>query len=244
MKLFKVNATNSTNTLLKEYLLAHELEDFTIISTDFQEKGRGQRETKWYSGKGKNLLFSVFKKFECLKAEDHFYLNMSISLGLISALQNHLEQDLRIKWPNDILAGNKKIAGILIENSMRNTQIIHSIIGIGLNVNEKKFPDDLPQAISLAILSDKEFDRDEILLNIISELKKTMLMLENDQKKMLKSMYLQRLYKYQQPQMFRTQQNELMMAKIIDVDDLGKLILEDSDEIKSSYGFKEIQFIY
>lgn len=224
--------------------MAEHIEDFTVISTDFQENGRGQRETFWHSKRGKNLLFSVFKKFDNLAAEDHFFLNMSISLGLISALQRNTNKELKIKWPNDILTGNKKIAGILIENTIRSTQINHSIIGIGLNVNENPFPEDLPQAISMAMLTGKEFDRDTLLLEILYELEKIFYILENDQKDSIKTAYLDRLYKCQQPQMFRTFARDLIMAKIVDVDRLGKLIIEDVDGNLLSFGFKEIQFIY
>ena len=244
MKLLKVSATNSTNTLLRDYVVDEHIEDFTVISTDFQEKGRGQRDTFWHSKRGKNLLFSVFKKFDKLQAEDHFFLNMCISLGLISALQRNINRELKIKWPNDILTGNKKIAGILVENAIRSTQINHSIIGIGLNVNENPFPDDLPQAISLAMLTGKEFDRDALLLEILNELEKTFYILENDQKDSIKSAYLDRLYKYQQPQMFRTKERDLIMAKIVDVDRWGNLVIEDVDGNLLSFGFKEIQFIY
>lgn len=169
--ILKYNTISSTNDEAKQLLLKTKLPDFTIISAEEQIKGKGQRENSWNSKKGKNLLFSIITYPKNLKASDQFYLSKIISLGIIDYL-NTKKKGFKIKWPNDIYFKNTKICGILIENTISGTTIKNSIIGIGLNINQEKFPDYLPDAVSLKNITDKNYNIENelhLLLNYILE---------------------------------------------------------------------------
>ena len=139
MNIIKLDAIDSTNAYLKELTLKSIPFDYTVVIAEEQIQGRGQRGTKWESEIGKNLTVSVFKKIEGLRVEQQFYISMCVSLALINSLKKFQIPQLRIKWPNDILSANKKICGILIENIIKNNELVGCIVGIGLNINQKKF---------------------------------------------------------------------------------------------------------
>ena len=131
MHIVKVDAIESTNTFLKEMCQQNTLENFTVVITNEQTKGRGQMYAKWQSEKGKNLTFSMLIRFDDLKIDQQFYISKIISLSIYEVLSDLLPTKISVKWPNDILSAHKKICGVLIENSVKMTKICNSIIGIG-----------------------------------------------------------------------------------------------------------------
>ena len=139
MKIIKLHTIHSTNDYLKSLTNDKLLEDFTVVWADFQSEGKGQRGSSWLSKKGKNLTFSVFLDTSFLLIEQQFYLNIITSLAVYNLLKKKMIEHVKIKWPNDILSDNKKICGILIENSFKSQAINHSVIGVGLNVNQTDF---------------------------------------------------------------------------------------------------------
>ena len=170
MKLVKLDAIDSTNDYLKDLVRNQTVENFTVVIAENQTKGKGQMGSIWVSEKGKNLIMSVLVKNFIFDASTVFNLNIVVSLAVISALKNLNIPNLSIKWPNDIMSDDKKIGGILIENSFRSDSTINSIIGIGLNVNQTDF-NLLPQASSLTLITQNKVDRNKLLLNIINNLK-------------------------------------------------------------------------
>ena len=148
MQLIKLNATDSTNNYLKKLMLETVLDDFSVVVTNHQTKGRGQMGSEWSSEKDKNLTFSVLKSKTSLLLHQQFMLSILVSLSIVKTLEGYNIPKLAIKWPNDILSDHHKIAGILIENSIKNQQIEFSVIGIGLNVNQEIF-EGLPKVCSL-----------------------------------------------------------------------------------------------
>jgi len=130
MKIVKLNAINSTNTFLKDMVRSSTVENFTVVVTDHQTNGKGQFENVWSSEKGKNLTFSMLCKFSALEVHNSFYLNCAVSLAIYNVVNRTIKNKLKIKWPNDILSLNKKLCGILIENTVSSGQIQHAIIGI------------------------------------------------------------------------------------------------------------------
>ena len=170
MNIIKLNAIESTNSFLKELIMHQYVDNFTIVITDNQTKGKGQVGAVWDSEMGKNLTFSMLVKDLLVGGLSVLNLNALVSISIIKALEKFKIKNLAIKWPNDILSEQKKIAGILIENIFKGNNEIVSIIGIGLNVNQLRF-ENLPQASSLAILNNKEFDKDLILEEIHYQLK-------------------------------------------------------------------------
>ena len=129
MQLIKLDAIDSTNQYLSDLHSNVLLEDFAIVVADYQTDGRGQQGNRWYSEKGKNLIMSVLKKKIKINLDRQFNINMRVSLAVLSALRTYKIPDLSIKWPNDILSCNFKIAGILIQVIVQKNQIKSSIIG-------------------------------------------------------------------------------------------------------------------
>ncbi len=161
MHIIKLNATDSTNSHLRRLYLNQNVEDYTVVQSDFQTQGRGQMGTSWASVKGKNLTFSVFRKIYCLKVEQQFYVSMAISLAVLKALKGMQIPFLSVKWPNDILSDNQKICGVLIESVIKKQQLDAAIIGIGLNVNQVDFEREL-NASSLKSLTGITYNLDEV----------------------------------------------------------------------------------
>ncbi len=178
MNYIKFDTIDSTNDFLKSYIQTHRPENFFYVFAEEQTKGKGQRLNNWKSECCKNILISYFIKLN-LPAEKHFLLNQKVSVALIKLLQKFNITDIKIKHPNDILAGNEKISGILIENAIYKNHIRHSIIGIGLNVNQTHFKN-LPFATSMKKITGKNFDREKIIDALGKELKKVFLMSEKE----------------------------------------------------------------
>mgnify|MGYP000872796327 CR=1 FL=1 len=170
MHLIKLNAIDSTNSYLRKLSSQAELVDYTVVSANYQTNGRGQMGTIWNSENSKNLTVSVFKDVSKLYLEHPFYISMATSLALIKTLQSFSIPKLSIKWPNDILSEDKKICGILIENVIKQNRLRASIIGVGLNVNQTDF-NTLHKASSLKSITGIQYDLDEILYNIIKNIK-------------------------------------------------------------------------
>jgi BirA family biotin operon repressor/biotin-[acetyl-CoA-carboxylase] ligase len=242
LKIIKLNAIDSTNSFLKEMGQNSALENLTVVVTNEQQKGRGQVENKWISEPFKNLTFSVFTNDIDLEIKHQKYLNFAISLAIFKTLSNHKTPNLSIKWPNDILSANKKICGILVENIIKGAKITSSIIGIGLNVHQEKFPDSLKNATSLKICTNTEYDLDTLLIEIIENLKKTIHLLSLKKYKQLETDYLKVLYKKNIPSMFKDRNDVLFMGKIIGVSLYGSLLVELDDETIKEFGVKEISF--
>ena len=243
MYLYKLDAIPSTNSYLKDLVKNEVLESFTVVSAEFQTKGRGQMETVWYSSEGSNLLFSILIKFKGVLAADQFFLNCAVSLAILEALKPYDLPELRVKWPNDIMADNKKLGGMLIENSLLSGQIRYTIVGIGLNVNEEKFPPELPKAISMYQILGKKTDRDILLQELVEKIKLYAALFESGQYKRLLREYKENLYKFGRPAMFETAAGEILMGKIIDVEPGGSLVLELQDETQRCFRFKEIKYL-
>jgi len=243
LKIIKLNATNSTNSFLKELGRDTALENFTIVVASEQKKGRGQQDSQWVSEPFKNLTFSVFTNEFVLEIRHQKYLNFAISLALFNTLSSYKIPNLSIKWPNDILSANKKICGILIENNIKGPKINSSIIGVGLNVNQERFLDSLNNVSSLKNICNLEFDLDLLLLKIIENLKKTIHLLSLNEYLQLETDYLNALYKKNIPAMFKDKNGLLFMGKIIGVSSYGSLQVELEDETIKEFGVKEISFL-
>ncbi len=161
----KLDATTSTNEVLKKAATKEQLNTPTLIWAESQSEGRGQRTNKWQSNAGQNLTFSVFWPEIKLPSTMHFSLNTVVCLALIQVFEKFKIPLLRIKWPNDILSDHSKVAGILIENVLKGKHIQSTVVGVGINVNQVEFKG-LPNAASFAMLTGKFYDR-EILLDAI-----------------------------------------------------------------------------
>jgi len=241
MHIVKVDATESTNTFLKEMCQQNSLENFTIVITDEQTNGRGQMHASWQSEKGKNLTFSVLIRIYDLKIDQQFYISKVISLAIYDVLSDLLPSKISVKWPNDILSANQKICGVLIENSVKKTRINHSIVGIGLNVNQIEF-ENLPNATSMKLVSNTNFDLDVVLQKIIKSIQKYTAILNANDFDLIDSLYLNHLYKFNKPSMFKNPSGKFM-GKIVGVSLQGKLQVELENETIREFDLKRIEFV-
>lgn len=183
-------STNDTASAMLRQGLVYE---GSVIRADTQTAGKGQRGNSWESETGVNLLFSLVLSPRFLQISEQFQLTLAVSLGLLEGLQRIVPEGLSIKWPNDLYWHNRKIAGILIENSLKGNQLEHSIAGIGLNVNQRFF--DAPTASSLALITGTDHSLDDLLEQILLGIEKNYLHLRQHGPSELFTRYLQHLYR-------------------------------------------------
>ncbi len=242
MKIVKLNAIDSTNSYLKDFVRKTNVENGTVIIADFQTNGKGQNDNKWISDKGKNLTFSVLVKFESLEVEKQFYLNYVVSIALYNVLKNYISEKLTVKWPNDIMSGNQKICGILIESTIKKSNVKNSIIGVGLNVNQDIFPEEASKATSLKKVLNTFIDKDELFDKILIEIQYQLISIKRQEFKKIKSEYEAILYKIRVPSMFVNSNEHQFLGKIIGTSLAGNLRIELDDETIKEFGVKEIRF--
>lgn len=246
MKLIKLDAIDSTNDFLKALSNQDELENFTVVTAKNQTKGKGQMGARWESESDKNLIMSVLVKYFLFNNEQIFNLSLVISLSVIKVLKLYNITELAIKWPNDIMSGNKKIGGILIENTIKSDGKIVSVVGLGLNVNQTNF-NDLPNASSLKSISGIEFDKETLLIFIIDEIQKTIESWSNNTTVFWEE-YYSCLFRKGLPTVFKnnnfetSQQN--FMGIIQGVSSTGKIQILLEDDSVSEFDIKEIQMLY
>jgi len=231
----------STNEELNRLLAAEILKEGFIVSTEFQSAGKGHQGNTWSSEKGKNLLFSILLKPDFLSPEKAFHLSRIISLAIIDVLD---KQDIKadIKWPNDIMIGSSKICGILIENGISGAQIIHSVIGIGLNVNQEKFNSEIPSPTSLSLEKGCHFDRELLLEDVLTALESWYQVLLTGNEMIIMDAYLNRLYLLGEEAGYSDGLIEFR-ARIRTVMPGGELeLITENGDIRK-FGFKEIEYL-
>ncbi len=243
MRIIKLDAISSTNTYLKHLRDVEVLKDYTIVIAKHQTQGRGQMGTIWNSDKSKNLICSVFKDASRVSVEQQFYISIVTSLAIVKSLQSFNIPKLFVKWPNDILSESKKICGILIENVIKMNKLDHSIIGIGLNVNQTEFKK-LPNASSLKILTGRIFNLDELLQLISKNLKHYFKLLEQGKLDLLKTEYEKKLFRKDKPSSFKDQHGNIFSGFIKGINAIGNLQILLEDDILKEYDLKEIQLLY
>ena len=243
MKLIKLDAIDSTNDFLKRLSGEQVLENFTVVTAENQTNGKGQMGAKWESETGKNLMFSVFINNLLNNISEIFDLNIAVALSVLTTLEKNNIPNLSIKWPNDILSDNKKVAGILIENTIKNNVEISSIIGVGLNVNQKNF-DELPKATSLAVIMKKEIEKELILNQFLECLQLNYDLLLNKSTSQLWYNYNKKLFKKGIPMTFSFPDESKFMGIIKGVNSSGKLEVKLENGTIETYGIKEIQLLY
>ena len=242
MNIIKLSATPSTNDYLKGLSATRHVENFTIVTAEAQTAGKGQMGATWSAEPGKNLTFSILIKDLLLEINEIFSLNAAVAVSISDALEHLQVPNICIKWPNDILAGNRKIGGILIENSIRNDGEIFSVAGIGLNVNQKDF-DALPKASSLALVTGREFDRDILLQTITDNLRRNVASLLHKDSAGIWHRYHSKLFKKDMPMPFE-KDGQKFMGIIKGVTKCGSLEVQLEDDSVATYGLKEVQLLY
>ena len=240
-KLLFLKNLPSTNSYAASLLREHEVAEGSVIYTNFQTAGRGQGGNKWESEENKNLLISIVLFPSMINPEDQFLLSMALSLGICDFLDQYT-QAISIKWPNDIYVINDKIAGILIENSIMDDLIEHTIAGIGININQTKFLSEAPNPVSLSNLTGNQYDLGDCLIKLTSALDKRYKYLISGDIDIVERDYISRLYRFNEWSSFRDM-NGIFNGRILKVNNTGILVVERENGTVNEYSFKEIDFI-
>jgi len=233
---------DSTNNFLKDLVSnSKPLMEGTVIMAENQFAGRGQQQNGWFTEPGKNLTFSLLLKPHFLDIADQFDLVRVISLGVFDALEPLAGKKLKIKWPNDIYYDDHKLGGILIENLIQAGQIRNSIIGIGINVNQERFPEILPDAISLRQILHQDYDLKTLIAEICRNIEAWYLNLKAAKILNVRNTYLSRLYWLNEKRSFKSQKG-IFKGIIKNVKDNGLLIVEDNNQQQVEFSLKQIEF--
>lgn len=230
---------HSTNDFAAEKLQEPTLSEGTVIITDRQTRGRGQRGAEWVAAPGTNLTFSCVLRPTFLPISAQFQLNMVISLAILDVVAEITHKPVYIKWPNDIVVDDKKICGILIENQLRGSVFASSIAGIGLNVNQQQFPFEGPT--SLALLTGHTFDLDEVLGKLLHVLETHYVALRQGNAPDRATRYREALYWRNERHTFTTLAGEVFDGSVRDVDQAGRLQVETDQGIRL-FSVKEIVY--
>lgn len=232
----------STNDYLKAKLSnSKPLPEGTVIMAVEQFSGRGQATTQWKSEPGKNLTASFLLHPSFLHPAKQFTLNIAICLAIRETLSRIINQKVEIKWPNDIYINGKKIAGILIENILQGSTWKYAIVGIGINVNQKQFPEGLKNASSLSILLHESYSIDKLLNELCICIDQQYLLLRTGNAVEQRKLYRRCLFGLNEVRSFEID-GIRVEGKIVDVDESGKLMMDFNGHI-AEFGFKEIAFI-
>ena len=240
MKIIKLDAIDSTNSYLKKLLTKESLDDLTVVISKHQTKGKGRNGNIWANDASLNLAFSIYKRFNRLNINNKFILNLISSIAVFHLLSENKLNKLTIKWPNDIMSENKKISGILIENSVKGNFINHSVIGVGVNVNQRKFKN-LPNATSMFIETGREFSLDTLASRLGEIFSKNFLQYEKNEGALLKN-YNNQLFLKNTDSNFITKNGKRFSGKIIRINKNGELIIIKADNREVNYTENEIRF--
>ena len=240
MKIIKLDAIDSTNSFLKKKMNNQEIDDFTIVYSQNQFQGRGRTTKKWISEPNKNIAFSLFKRFKRSELEYLFLLNVIVSISILELLKKHSVRHTSVKWPNDVMVKNKKISGILIENTIKKNNLINSVIGIGINVNQEKFPN-LICATSIINETGIAVEIDSLATELTKIISSNFKFLDLNSNFYL-DQYNNKLYNKNQTVVFKNNIGKKKVGKIVKVDLSGNLMIMN-EKGKIEY-FKENEIIF
>lgn len=237
-RIFRFDELESSNTeaSVKQYRAGD------VIVARSQTRGRGQRGNYWHSLAGENLTFSVVAEPVFIPAAQQFLLSEVVSLSVADTLGS-FGVEASIKWPNDIYVGDRKIAGILIENDICGTSLSRSIVGIGLNINETGFPTGLPNPVSMVELTGRALDTDTVLSTFLEKFGARYGSLAKGDTGTITADYDSRLYRKGLPSTFRRPGGEDLPGVIDCVRDNGPLVIRHPDGTREEFFFKEIEFV-
>jgi BirA family biotin operon repressor/biotin-[acetyl-CoA-carboxylase] ligase len=239
-RLIHLKETDSTNQFLQILTEQDNISSGSIVLADYQTSGRGQQGNNWISEAGMNLTFSVLLKPNNLSANKFFSVSEVVSLSVRNTLAQFIN-NVTVKWSNDIYYKDKKISGILIENTITSGFISKSIIGTGININQTDFGNGL-NAISLAVIRGEMTDRMEVMERFRREFSEQCERLKNHMFDDIHKDYLSSIYRKSGYYKYKDA-NGIFEARISDIDPHGMLVLERTNGAISKFTFKEVEFL-
>jgi len=239
--IIRIDYATSTNDYARSLIRRNHPPSLTAIFTNEQTAGRGQKNNKWHSEPGKNLTCSIIIYPTFLPPDKQFAVNEALCLAITDML-GEIAAGFSIKWPNDIYFQGKKIAGILVENALLGNSIEYAVLGIGLNINQKFFPANLSNPISLTQITGKQYDIRLILDQLLGFFKNRYHQLYSHDYKGLEKIYHKRLYLKDQYHVFQAG-GRSFKGCIQGVDKYGRLrVINNVTGKENLYYFKEIEF--
>lgn len=246
VKWHRSDSIGSTNTYLTGLKGGDPEFDYEVAVAGFQTAGRGQRGNTWESQPGKNLLFSVLAHPSSIDVSRQFFISQAIAMAVSDCVRDcigpELGQYVSVKWPNDIYWKDCKMAGILIEHSVMGRCIQHTVVGVGLDVNQTVFESDAPNPISMANVAEHEFELEPLLQSVIDRFAYYMERSDDEGMQTLDGQYHERMFRKEGLHLFHDADGDFM-ARIDHVEPNGCLVLETQDGEKRTYEFKQVQFV-
>ena len=237
-----LNETHSTNSYLRELIMREkEQPEGTVVITDYQTAGRGQKGNSWESERGKNLTFSILLHPNHIPPGKQLILSQLISIAIVGVLKEY-DRHFTIKWPNDIYWKEKKIAGMLIEVDLTGSSLSNAIIGIGININQRHFKSDAPNPVSLTQITGKEHNLSELLEKILDSIVDAYNKYSPDNEEEIRQKYMALLFRNKgvYPYLYG---EEIFNASIEGIEPNGQLILKKENGSIHTFAFKEISFV-
>ncbi len=241
-RVIKLNEVDSTNNYAIALCNENSCDEGTIVVAKSQLQGRGQRGNSWESLSGLNLLCSVILFPEFLPVSHQFLISKVVALAISDVVADFDIDNCTVKWPNDVYVGDMKIAGILIENSIMGNAFRYSVAGIGLNVNQTSFSEKIPNPVSLTELFGAEIELNTVLNKIILAIDKWYNHLTQANVEFIDATYLSRLYNFEKLYLFNDK-NGRFSGRIKGVDEIGRLLISDTEKHLRTYHFKEVEFV-
>ena len=238
--IIELDVVDSTNNYASKLVAEMEVLEGTVLIAHFQGEGKGQRGNVWTSEPGKNLTFSLVLKPKKVSPSEAFVISKIVSLAICKYLETVVEEDVFIKWPNDIYVGEKKICGILIENQFKGKNFENAIIGIGLNVNQTNFQN-LPRVTSLILELKKELELRSVIEVLLKSVEICYLRFQREGISEIHEEYLTNLLFIDEMRRYKTSQGKII-GKIVNVLSNGKVEIETKEGQLFNFGIKELAF--
>ncbi len=240
-EIIQPDETESTSSYLKELLKQRHLPECSVVITNRQTAGRGQPGNAWISNPGENLTFSIIFYPEIIDAHEQFIISKTVAVAITDVLETSIPE-ISIKWPNDIYHKNRKLGGILIENTLSGQSIDQSVAGIGININQMSFPPTLPNPVSLQQITGQKHELLPLFENIFHSLIAHYSSLINDDRTIIREKYLNRLFRREGWHKYQDVNGEFT-AKFSRIGPAGHLFLQRKNGEISRYAFKEVEYI-
>ncbi len=238
----RLQAIDSTNNYANSQIREKDCAEGTVFLAYEQTAGRGQIKNFWESEAGMNLTFSIVLLPSFMEIRNQFMISKVVTLGIYQALSKYID-NLKIKWPNDIYAGDLKLGGILIENSIMYGLLKSSVVGIGLNINQTVFRSLAPNPVSLQLLTKQHYDCELILSEVLSGIDAYYLRLKNGEDLSISNEFTEVLYRIHELHSFRDE-HAVFEGEIIGVNEIGQLLIRKTDGDVVEYHFKEVEFLH
>jgi BirA family biotin operon repressor/biotin-[acetyl-CoA-carboxylase] ligase len=237
-KIIFKESLDSTNNYAANLLKDGLLVDGTVIVSGEQTAGKGQRNAQWHAEPYKNIIFTCFVEYANLSVDSQDAITHFVSLAIIDFL-NEKNVFAEIKWPNDILIGNAKISGVLIENQLKSHRCVSSIIGIGINVNQTAFGD--WNATSMQLQTGTHYDIQELVFSLIEKLQNRFNQIQAFDLSALKEEYLDKMWLKGKTSQFEDE-NGRFEGVIQGTDHHGRLLIKCQEDVRT-FDLKQIRFI-